>query len=139
MLLAHFHFLGWNAPVGLLAFQVKLSPLRITEFARTYEHQRCQLQGKAGDGVAGIAVDGAEQLADASGFSDGSVVFGYDWGEGAQKVRGYVMRGALGLHSVAEYLGTTLASAMRSFVKTSVFDAFEYLEYVSRAQLGDWT
>jgi hypothetical protein len=74
MLLAHLHFLRRDSPLGIVAVQINLGPLRMTQFTGTHEKQRRELQGVGGDEVPGIPVNGSEQLAYARGFGDRSVV-----------------------------------------------------------------
>jgi len=66
-------------------------------------------------------------------------MIGYHRGESTAQIRRYVMRGALGLHGVAKYLGAALPRAVGGFMSSSALDAFEDLEHIGSAQLGDGT
>ena len=139
MLLAHLHFLGGNAPMGFVAVEIKLRPLRMTQFTGTHEQQRCELQCIGSDHVPGIAVDGSQQLSYASRLRDRRMVLGYHRRQCSFEINGWITLGASRLHGIAKHLRAALAGAMRGFVNTPAFDAFEHLEHIHGAKLGDGT
>jgi len=109
--------------MGFSAIKIKLGPLRMTQLAGADEQQRSQLQCIGRDHVAGIAVNGAQQLADPCRFRDGRVVFLDHRRQRSFEVHRWISLGARGLHGIAKHLSAALAGAMCGFVNPAAFDA----------------
>src|SRR5262245_6036892 len=74
MLLAHLHARCGNAPLRLLAANLKLVPLGAAQLARAHENQWRKPEGVGGARLPHVAVDCAQKLGDAFGLSDRSEV-----------------------------------------------------------------
>ena len=116
-----------------MAVQIELGPLGVTQFAGAHEYQRRELQGASRDDVAGVAVDGPQQLTDPHRLGDRREMFGDDRRKRAPQVRGRIALGAFGLHGIAKHLRAALAGTVRGFVSAAALDTLEYLEYVAGA------
>jgi hypothetical protein len=78
MLLPHFHFLGRDTPLRILATDIELGPLGMAQLTESHEYVWRDSKRIPGDRLPFVALNRSQQFADSAGLDDRRVVGTHD-------------------------------------------------------------